>query len=397
VTWSIGGRPVRRALVARLRYLGDVAMSTVVARALREGDPRLDIGFLCEAAYAPLLQGQPDCDCVHPLVARRRSADARARGEPAPARPADEAGAAGARLEPAAGTPGTIAALRARRYDLAVDLFFNPRSAVLLAAAGARVGVGGGRGWRRWLYTHDAPPLAARPQWGVAAPGGLGDHLSRLAPLHHEESGRGFADWLEARSAGTGLLPRLRRPPLNEGAARRGMSGLGADGGGFVLLAPGATWPAKEWPGASWGALAKALAGAQARPVVFLAPPLRAAAYAAAAAAVPPGRGGMLPPLPLAEALRAVAAADLVVAVDGGIMHAAVAMGRPTVALFGPTDPGIWFPYAGRGPFRVLATRPPCHPCDRHTCDAFVCLPDLRSAEVLAECLALLAEAGAAS
>jgi ADP-heptose:LPS heptosyltransferase len=72
------------------------------------------------------------------------------------------------------------------------------------------------------------------------------------------------------------------------------------------------------------------------------------------------------------------------IAVDGGVMHAAVGLQVPTLALFGPTDPRLWFPYEDSGPFRVLATRPPCHPCDRHACDAFICLPDLAPATVVA-------------
>jgi ADP-heptose:LPS heptosyltransferase len=74
-------------------------------------------------------------------------------------------------------------------------------------------------------------------------------------------------------------------------------------------------------------------------------------------------------------------------------MHAAVAMGVPTVAVFGPTDPGNWFPYPEAATCRVLATRPPCHPCDRHVCpaDEFVCLPELDPAQVAGAVDALLA------
>jgi ADP-heptose:LPS heptosyltransferase len=42
-----------------------------------------------------------------------------------------------------------------------------------------------------------------------------------------------------------------------------------------------------------------------------------------------------------------------------------VAFGVPTVGLFGPTDPAIWFPYESLGPFRVV-----------HGCG-----PDLRDAD----------------
>ncbi len=397
MTWSVDGRPVREVLVTRLRYLGDVAMSTVVPRVLRLGDPELAVDFLCEETHAPLLWGQPDCVRVRPLSAGRAGADARARrAEHDRANGAVPAPERGARLEAPRGGMGMVAALRAARYDLAIDLFFNPRSALLLAAAGVRARIGGARGLRRRLYTHHAcaTELTRRPRLRELAPGGLGDHLSRLAPLRHAETGLAFLDWLETLTPGVPLRPRVARPPLDDGEARRAMSALGVDAAdGFVLLAPGATWPAKEWPAAAWRDLAARLTSAQPRPVLFLSPPARAAAYAAAAAAVPSGRGGLLPPLRLAEALRVTAAATLVIAVDGGIMHAAVAQQRPTLALFGPTDPALWFPYGGDERFRALATRPACHPCDRHVCDAFICLPDLRVGDVLREALSMLSPA----
>jgi ADP-heptose:LPS heptosyltransferase len=114
-----------------------------------------------------------------------------------------------------------------------------------------------------------------------------------------------------------------------------------------------------------------------------LSPPGGAGPYAPLAELIPRGRGGLLPPLPLGDALAVVGRAGRLVSVDGGIMHAGVAMQVPTVGLFGPTRTEIWFPYETLGPYRVLATRPHCHPCDLHECDAFVCLPELRPAAVV--------------
>lgn len=73
-------------------------------------------------------------------------------------------------------------------------------------------------------------------------------------------------------------------------------------------------------------------------------------------------------------------------------MHAAVGFGIPTLALFGPTDPKIWFPYMESGPFRVLARAPHCHPCDLHECREFICLPDLEPVAVLDALDSLMAE-----
>ncbi len=367
MSWTLEGTPLRSALVTRLRYLGDIVMSTVVLRVLRCGDPDLDLGFLCERPGAPLLAGHPDLSRLHVLDSRRRGSDAAAR------RDADGVPGSGGGFWTRAGE------LRRHSYDLGVDLLFNPRSAWLMRLSGCRYRIGGDRGWRRRLFTHpvNAPAPGTDPDFCHAAPGGLGEHLGRLFPLRHATSGLSFRDWY-LDTFPEGLAPRLATAAPTP-AASRALSALGvAPGEGYTLLLPGATWPSKAWPAVHWGRLATELPAAGHAPVVMLPPPDGGAAYREALSGA-----GCLPPLPLADALSVVAGCDLVVTVDGGLMHAAVALGRPTVALLGPTDPEPWFPYAGFGPYRALCTRPDCHPCDLHHCDAFVCLPDLSPERVL--------------
>jgi ADP-heptose:LPS heptosyltransferase len=367
VSWTLDGRPLGAVLVSRLRYLGDVVMSTVVLRALRAGDPRLRTGFLCEAAAGALLAAQPDLDRLHLLRTRRRGADARAR-----AGLATDATALGA--------TGLVRELRAARYDLAVDLFFNPRSAWLLRLGVGGARIGGARGPRRRLYTHQAAAPCGDAAFDRAAPGGLGAHLGRLTPLRHEPSGLAFRDWLVATQP-AGLAPRLAPRP---GARTRTAELLASAGvapyAPYVLLAPGATWPAKAWPAARWVELLGRLPG----PAAVLRPPTGADELAGRLDAA--GRGAsLLPVCGLATVLDLLAGAAQVVAVDGGVLHASVGLGRPVVGLFGPTDPELWFPYGGFGPYRVLCARPHCHPCDRHACppEEFICLPAIGVDEVL--------------
>jgi len=47
---------------------------------------------------------------------------------------------------------------------------------------------------------------------------------------------------------------------------------------------------------------------------------------------------------------------------DSGMTHLAAAVGCPTVALFGPSDPAVWGP-RGRGPVRIIYYPPDCAPC----------------------------------
>ena len=79
MTWSLEGKPLRRILVSRLRYLGDVVMSTVVLEALRLGDPEVQLGYLAEYPHGLVLDGHPALDRLHLLGVNRRGADARAR------------------------------------------------------------------------------------------------------------------------------------------------------------------------------------------------------------------------------------------------------------------------------------------------------------------------------
>ena len=116
---------------------------------------------------------------------------------------------------------------------------------------------------------------------------------------------------------------------------------------------------------------------------MILVPPGRQHQWDGLGQGLAPARVEVLPALSLTEVKDLLAAAHGLLSVDGGVMHMGVALGTPTVALFGPTDPRIWFPYEAMGPFQVLAMRPSCHPCDRRQCAEFVCLPELSVARVL--------------
>jgi ADP-heptose:LPS heptosyltransferase len=76
---------------------------------------------------------------------------------------------------------------------------------------------------------------------------------------------------------------------------------------------------------------------------------------------------------------------------DSGITHMAAALARPTVALYGPTDPEIWGP---RGPYvSILAPDIPCSPCNKETrnlCTSSACLEAIGVKDVLDTALEFL-------
>jgi ADP-heptose:LPS heptosyltransferase len=359
-------------------------MSTVLVEVLRRGDPDLRIGYLCEDDHASVLVGHPGIDRLHRLRVARVGGDAKRRF-------GRKVRAPGSRS-----TLETIRDLRGPQYDLAVDLFFNPRSAWLLKLAGIPLRIGGTRKWRGRLYTHRVlreEVAEDHSDFNRIALGGLGEHLCRLAPLTQVESGQSFAAWLPTQFGSRDLKPRLA-PPDNGVQAGERLGALGIEPGTpYLLLAPCATWPSKEWPAVRWNELVSLLLDRTDLSLAVLVAPGRESAWAGLASRIPRDRGGVLPALPLPEALAVTYSARALLTVDGGIMHAAVGLGVPTLALFGPTDPDIWFPYSGSGPFRVLARAPHCHPCDLHECSAFICLPDLQPAAVWEALDSLLGEA----
>lgn len=324
-----------RLLVTRLRFTGDAILSLPLLRALDDAFPRAELHYLAEPASHAALRGDPSID-VRWLAPRTSSS-----------------------------TLQLARALRSQGYVAAIDLFCNTRSALLVRATGARVRIGEARRIRRRLYT------CAR----VLRPGrsALEQHLGALL--------------------GLGITPPLPRRPdlhLTEAECVAGRARLGERPVWLVHL--GATQPAKEWPLEHAVALVEELR-AVGIDVVLGTVPGRSEPSAEVARRT---RARTLDAMPLREYFGVVAGAAGVVTVDGAVAHAAVALGRPTVALFGPTDPTVWFPYAEFGPYRVLHAGVECGDCDRWRCPERRCMAAIEPDRVVSTVLTLLHGAGPA-
>jgi ADP-heptose:LPS heptosyltransferase len=113
---------------------------------------------------------------------------------------------------------------------------------------------------------------------------------------------------------------------------------------GATVVHPGASVGAKRWPGDRFAAVAASERRAGRAVVVTGGPGEEAdARRVARAAGLPPEAvlAGRTDPLALA---RVVAGAGRLVCGDTGVAHLAVALGTPSVALFGPVPPAAWGP-----------------------------------------------------
>jgi len=180
----------------------------------------------------------------------------------------------------------------------------------------------------------------------------LGAVIPRLVvhdPMPPAGSGHA-AEWL-ARAVSS-LAPCAEGPPVLEATsdeADRAAALVRDLPPRFLAVHPGSGSPSKTWPADRFARLLDALGADR-----FLL--VEGPADAAAAAALR-GRGGAV----LARGLTArvlgaaLARAAAFVGSDSGVSHLAAAWGAPTMALFGPTDPGVWSPV---GP-RVTVLRSP--------------------------------------
>jgi heptosyltransferase-3 len=113
--------------------------------------------------------------------------------------------------------------------------------------------------------------------------------------------------------------------------------------GARAILHVGSGSPAKNWPIRSWCALAAQLEE-QLDELLLVAGEADEAPTAEFLRTYRSSKLRIRSNLPILELAQELAAAALFIGHDTGVTHLAAALGVPTVALFGPTDPMIWRP-----------------------------------------------------
>jgi heptosyltransferase-2 len=183
--------------------------------------------------------------------------------------------------------------------------------------------------WAEHLETCAAAVVYSRSAELAAALSTAISDVRRHAP---QPAGMHAADWLCQPLAGLAKAPASAVPDL-PGTPPSPVSGPSRD---FVAIHPGSGAPDKNWPAERFAAVARGLEPDLT--CVWVRGPAEAGLGPA-----PAGAKELA-----GEALHAVAselaAARLYLGNDSGLSHLAAAVGTPTLALFGPTDPALWAP-----------------------------------------------------
>jgi heptosyltransferase-2 len=144
----------------------------------------------------------------------------------------------------------------------------------------------------------------------------------------------------------------------------------------IAILCPGAEYgPAKRWPSEHFIGLARRLLDSGYAVWLLGSPSDQSAAVPIAAAIA--GVRDLTGRTDLGTAIDLLSLATVVVSNDSGLMHAAAAVGRPLVALFGSSSPEYTPPLSPLA--HVAKIEIECSPCFQRECPLghFKCMRDL--------------------
>lgn len=295
----------RRIVVLKSCCLGDALLATPLLGVLRRAYPRARLVAAVGRWARPALAGHPDLDGLLDL----------------------ESVGVG-RLRPAAYLR-VLRRLRAGRFDLALVLDRTPVLTVLPLLAGIPVRAGidsAGRGF----------PLNVRVPWQAV------EHEARLFLR--------IAAALGLKTGGASL--RFVPSPADQRAAAALWREAGLEGRRAVVIAPGGganpgmTMLGKRWPAERFAALADALQREHGLAVVLTGAPDDRPVVEEVARRMRSPAVDLAGRTDFGTLGAIIARCDLFAGNDSGPMHLAAAVGIPVLAIFGPTDPAVYAPFA---------------------------------------------------
>ena len=356
-------------LFVRLSYIGDILHATPAARWIKAQYPDAKLHWIVTPSMVELLDGNPYVDEIIPWERDEYEAHSKKLHIPTMWRMWWELKA---KLEP-------------YKFDVAVDVQGRLITGLVLLASGAPIRLGlGGTKELNWLFTNyktkpstdhvikryvEVAQLlkeAVAKQADLDTPLKTVDNLLEPETLNNVSANKMYhMDFYVPSKLHTWAEEQWKtidnHTSLNRGEVEKPLR---------VGLVLGTSWATKEWPQEKWYSLIKSL---QYRAnFVCLGGPKEATQYkplmdSLAAEGIDQIMLNMLGKTTLQEVGALIESCDVVVTADTGSLHIALALNKPVVALFGPTDPKLWGPLTGT--FKVLVNDElDCLGCRKRRC-----------------------------
>lgn len=290
---------IQRLLVVKTSSIGDVIHALPVVQALKDAAPHLTLGWVVRRRCADILTGNPCIDHLYVLPDKPSLRD----------------------------TLQLRRELHSANYEVALDMQGLALSGLVTRLSGAPVRVGWDRNreGNALFLTHPIVPGKAKD-------------------AHEVDLLYGFADALGVHTPHPVFTPQPYLAAENAAQAEEWLSHLPKP---RIALNVGASRAYKRWPLENWVQVAQALTQ-EGRSIVFVGDKTDAETVTQIVPKLSGSFANLAGKTTLRELASVLAVCGLLVSGDSGPMHLAVAVGTPTIAIFGATHPARHGPYGAR-------------------------------------------------
>lgn len=347
-----------RVLIVKISALGDIVHALPVLAYLHSVDPKMEIDWLLESSFAPLLEGHTNLQYVHRVDTKLWRRPTRMLHAP------EE-------------ILGMVSTLRRRQYDVCLDLQGNSKSGLFTVLSGAPLRYGfDGRSVREW------PNLLAT------------NRRVTIGDAHHHISDRAMRIVQAAFPGGSRQIQSgsLQVHPATLAATAQRLTNLRLADRKLVLLHPGTTWKTKRLSTEFWIKLTRGLLKNDETHVLLSWGNDSERVELQSIRNCSARQITIWPKSSLREFMAILARVDLVIGGDTGPVHIAAAVGTPTISCYRATDRLRNGPRGVR--HALFQSSMPCSPCLRKDCpDNEECSDSIHAPEVLQAANRLLAKA----
>lgn len=331
----------KNILIIKLSSLGDVCHALPSLTELRKLYPNARISWAVNKPFADLLMGHPLLDEV--IVIEQKALTR------------------GSIVERCKYFQQLRRELRARKFDLVLDLQGLLKSSVIALMTGCPTRYG------YWEMREGSGLITKGIKGAYAQEHVIQRYLDVIRFLGAEVSEPEF------------VLPDISKEKTEMAERLCGFDK-------YIVIAPGSSWPSKEWPTANYAELAGQLlqSGYQ---IVLIGGPTdtsKSEYIATQLANNYPDKQSQIANLTgktsLKQLLAVCQSAALYISGDTGPLHVAVTTGVPIIALYGPTMPYRTGPYISNNDGKktvILTGQSDCRPCRNRECSTMECMKSI--------------------
>jgi len=349
---------MKKILIVNPFGIGDVIFSTPLIEILKETDPHIRIGYICNRRVAELMEANPHIDKMF-VYEKDEYRDEWKRSK----------------LECLKKILAFLSDIRKERFDISVDFSLTYQSSMLLKLVGIRKRLG-------FNYRNRGRFLTDKV------------NIRGFDSKHVIEHYLDMLKLLDIKRPDHSVSSRIYISPNNFSWADVFLKKTGVSATDKIVgLVPGcgASWGKdayyRRWSAWKFAEAADYVARKYGYKVVIFGDSKEVTLCEKVKSEMKTSPILACGKTTLGQLAALLARCDLVITNDGGPLHMAVALKRKTIAIFGPVDEKIYGPYPVRDIYEAVSSNVPCRPCYKNfkyaKCDKLDCLKNVVTKNVI--------------